>query len=429
MEVQAEIGPAGLKESPSRALGVTTRPASKQSPLIAMESETRFKKRTFGGLPSFSPPAVMAREAFRERRSPAKAKSAPSTEAAIESGLEFLARFQAADGSWSLGQFDVDHPMHRTQLKSDTAATGLAMLAFQGAGYNHREFKYATQLQKAADWMVKNQAADGGLYLDADEKSNNSSRMYSHAIAALALTEAYGMTQDPKLRRPAQKAIDYIQSTQDPNRGGWRYFAQPHNMRSTDTSVTGWMMMALQSARLSGLKVEDKTMRGIDSWLNTAAIGESEFSYNPLASDAPGVSRQHGREASTSMTAVGLLMRIYSGWNRFDPRFQMGAIKLLEQMPSDANAKVRDTYYWYYATQVMKHVGGDAWNQWNNQLQPLLVGSQERLGNMRGSWNPYEPVPDRWGPHGGRLYVTTMNLLSLEVRYRLLPLYDQTINK
>jgi hypothetical protein len=35
-------------------------------------------------------------------------------------------------------------------------------------------------------------------------------------------------------------------------------------------------------------------------------------------------------------------------------------------------------------------------------------------------------VPDRGGPTAGRLYVTTMNLLSLEVRYRYLPIYDSS---
>ena len=85
--------------------------------------------------------------------------------------------------------------------------------------------------------------------------------------------------------------------------------------------------------------------------------------------------------------------------------------------------KLRDTYYWYYATQVLKHVDGEQWQSWNNALRPMLIRTQENSGDYAGSWNPYEPVPDRWGQFGGRLYVTTMNLLSLEVRHRLLPIY------
>ena len=87
---------------------------------------------------------------------------------------------------------------------------------------------------------------------------------------------------------------------------------------------------------------------------------------------------------------------------------------------------LRDTYYWYYATQVMFHMKGEHWEQWNERLHPLLVDTQLSTGPMAGSWDPRAPVPDRWGPHAGRVYVTTMNLLSLEVYYRHLPLYEST---
>jgi hypothetical protein len=105
-----------------------------------------------------------------------------------------------------------------------------------------------------------------------------------------------------------------------------------------------------------------------------------------------------------------------------------GAEYLRQRLPDigSANAPRRDTYYWYYATQVMFHMGGQHWREWNRQLHPLLVGAQLREGPLAGSWDPQKPVPDRWGPFAGRLYVTTMNLLSLEVTYRHLPLYEDT---
>jgi hypothetical protein len=71
----------------------------------------------------------------------------------------------------------------------------------------------------------------------------------------------------------------------------------------------------------------------------------------------------------------------------------------------------------------MYHMGGEYWKAWNERLHPLLVDSQSNSGALSGSWNPLTPVPDRWGAQGGRLYVTAMNLLSLEVYYRHLPVY------
>jgi hypothetical protein len=403
------------------------RPATTDSQQLQPTPQTRFRSKTAGGTPALNPDAVLAQEAFQDRTPNGMSSSGePTTEASIQLGLEFLARYQTQQGNWTLGGFDTGSRQKVMQLESDTAATGLAVLAFQGAGFNHREFKYATQIDRAIQWLLDNQSENGGLYVPSNLKSNNACRLYSHGIATLALTEAYGMTQDERLKVPVQKALDYIQATQDPRRGGWRYFDQPGNLTS-DTSVSGWMMMALQSGRLAGLNVDPETFRSIDDWLELAAAPDnpSIYRYDPFAINSKGISRIQGRKPTPSMTSVGLLMRIYTGWDKNDPRLLAGADYLLQtQLPGDTSPQVRDTYYWYYATQVLKFVDGQRWNQWNNLLRPMLIRSQEKSGDLAGSWNPYRPVPDRWGGFGGRLYVTTMNLLSLEVRHRMLPLYQ-----
>ncbi len=142
----------------------------------------------------------------------------PATEAAIERGLEFLAKHQRSDGSWRLEDFG-DQP----RLRSHTAATALALLAFQGAGYSHRQYHYAPVCRSALQYLLKNQQSDGDLYIPMDEASNANARFYSHSIASLALCEAFGMTQDEALREPAQRAVDFMVKTQDPVGGGWRY--------------------------------------------------------------------------------------------------------------------------------------------------------------------------------------------------------------
>jgi hypothetical protein len=258
-----------------------------------------------------------------------------------------------------------------------------------------------------------------------DDNSNRSVWLYSHSLAALALCEAYGMTQDPDLREPAQRAIDFIVASQDKQGGGWRYSPG----LNTDTSVTGWMMMALKSGELAGLSVPSETYAGIERWLDASQQSASEphlFRYNPFAPDTP--EQRHGRKASRTMTAVGLLMRMYTGWRRDNANLARGADYLAENLPAIGTPRQpeRDTYYWYYGTQVMFHMGGEHWQRWNSRLHPLIVQSQVPAGPLAGSWDPKGPVPDRWGPHGGRLYVTTLNLLSLEVFYRHLPLYEET---
>lgn len=429
MQIVAIEGTPGLTKIPSDSLGTMARPSDKESLQIQPNPDSRFRKRNFGGQLAINPDAVLAQEAYRNRTSSALVSaSEPSTEAAIHLGLQFLIRAQNPDGSWSLGNFDPDHPQRAAQLNSDAAATGLALLVFQGAGYNHREYKHALVMRRAVYWLIENQQENGCLYVEADKKSNEACRMYSHGIAALALTEAYGMTLDPRLKEPAQKAIDYIINSQDPRKGGWRYFDEPKS-RSTDTSVSGWMMMALHSGRLVGLQADEKGFQGVNKWLDVAVDPDdpSKFRYNPFAVDADGVSRIQGKRPTATMTSVGLLMRIYGGLEPDDPTLVNGATWLVRNhLPSDETPEQRDTYYWYYATQVLKYIDGPLWEEWDSRLRPMLIQSQIKTGDMAGSWHPYNPIPDRWGAFGGRLYVTTMNLLSLEVRHRMLPLYKKT---
>ena len=232
-------------------------------------------------------------------------------------------------------------------------------------------------------FLIENQRQNGDLYLPMDEESNRSSWLYSHGIAALALCEAYGMTQDPALKDPAQRALNFVASSQDKTYGGWRY--NPGS--GADTSVTGWMMMALKSGELAGLEVPSGTYERARLWLDAAQQSEAQphlYRYNPFA---PNTSAQsHGRVASETMTAVGLLMRLYDGWRR-DRQTMIRGAEYLQQNPpghGTATSPQRDTYYWYYGTQVMFHMGGEYWEQWNRHLHPLLVDTQVKQGSAGG---------------------------------------------
>jgi hypothetical protein len=225
------------------------------------------------------------------------------------------------------------------------------------------------------------------------------------------------MTRDPQLREPAQRAIDFIVAAQSPTEGGWRYAPR----QGTDTSVSGWQLMALKSGELAGLQVPQSCYLGVSRWLNVAqgTSSGSLYAYRP-ASEQP-----HQRDPSAAMTAEGLLMRMYLHGDRTDPAILEGAEYLRVRLPqfgTEARPQ-RDTYYWYYATQALFQVQGEAWTSWNNELRNLLVSSQVQTGPLAGSWDPLRPVPDRWGTDGGRIYVTAMHLLNLEVYYRHLPLY------
>jgi hypothetical protein len=426
LDLLVEEGPVGLATQPNRTAGVLP---SDDQPEIATLDLTRGKRprREVGGPSTPLGTKIAAVESYARRVMRTQGGAAPTpaglvgpaTEEAIERGLAYLASVQNEDGSWSLQGHGTD-----VALRSDSAATGLCLLAFQGAGYTHRQHQYADTVSRALKFLLDNQRTNGDLYRKENTISDRNVALYSHGIAALAVCEAYGMTQDPELKDAAQATIDYIVNTQHYERGGWRYSPQV----SADTSVSGWMMMALKSGQLSGLKVPEKTYEGIDYWLRLAQSPDrpDRYRYNPYAPDTP--TQRHGKVPTPTMTSVGMLMRMYSGWRRDDDRMQSAAEYLLEYPPQlgTLTSPQRDGYYWYYATQVMFHMGGEYWARWNRDLNPVLLSSQVKDGTYGGSWDPTYPVPDRWSHHAGRLYVTTMNLLNLEVYYRHLPIYENT---
>jgi len=318
-----------------------------------------------------------------------------TTEAAVQLGLEWLARQQnTRTGLWSLTGPYSDGGGQENQL----AATAMALLALQGAGNTHKTGKYERNVSRGIEALVRMQDDDGNFFREGPYHH----QLYSQAQATIAICELYGMTKDPKYRQPAQKALDYASRIQTPKLGGWRYVPR----EDTDTSVTGWFVMALQSGLMSGLDVQSPTLDAISGFLDKVTDDGSTYGY------------QIGREPTVVMTAEALLCRQYLGWEHDDPRLLEG-IRYLLQDPVDYDAD-ENVYYWYYATQVLHHMGGEPWDQWNDVMRERIPARQVRQGAERGSWNP---GGDRWGAHGGRLFTTCLSIYNLEVYYRHLPIY------
>lgn len=330
------------------------------------------------------------------------------SERAVAAALNWLARHQSPDGHWSI--------QHTAACKggrcsgpgnheSDCGGTAMGLLPFLAAGQTHEsKGPYQQQIQRGVNWLIKHQKPTGDLFTGP----NMQSQMYSHGLATIALCETYGMTQDQRVGYAAQVAINFIESGQN-QEGGWRY---RHGTDDSDTSVFGWQVMALKSGQMAGLKVNPKAIEASRRYLNLVSRGnyKSEFTYQPLRANA-----------SYTMTAVGLLTAQYLGARRDDPVVVNGIDYLLAHKPDITQ---RNTYFWYYATQVMHNCPGPQWDEWNRHMRKILIDTQEtKKGCAEGSWDPERPEPDPWGNQGGRLMVTSLSALTLEIYYRYLPLY------
>lgn len=339
-----------------------------------------------------------------------------ATDRAVLGGLVWLAKHQGPSGAWSLqhGRFCPGRQAGgcggQGTYQSDVAATSLALLPFLGAGQTHqtRDSPFKKQVSKGLAWLIKQQAPDGNLaQMGRGSERGEPKPMYTHALGTIVLCEAYGMTRDPKIGGPASRAVRFIELAQNESTGGWRYFPKDPG----DTSVVGWQVMALKSAQMAGLGVNSISLESPRKWLNSVAVGRhgGRFCYMPYQPE------------SASMTAVGQLCLQYMGSAPDDAALLEGKQYLMANLP-DGNLQ-RDIYYWYYATLVLHNYLDQDWDKWNRAMRRTLVNTQVREGCGTGSWDPDHPTLDRWGSQGGRLYMTSLSVLTLEVYYRYLPLF------
>lgn len=334
---------------------------------------------------------------------------------AIAKALRWIAKQQETDGRWRL---DGDYADAGT-IETDTGATALALLALLGDGHTHVEGDYQTEVKKGLDWLRGIQRENGDFF-DILEQGREA-HFYSHSQATIAFCEALALTGDETLRLPAERAVRFLEESQNPLLGGWKY--RPLNDDGIgDLSVTGWALMALHSARMAEIEVELNTFFVAEQFLNSVQEQPSTAAYYKYRSDFPITEAQRH-----PMTAEGLLCRQWLGWPKDHPPLRQGVKFLLsERNQPEWKPRRRNVYAWYYTAQVLHNLGGEDWQNWFGTVLPLIVTAQQRAGRDKGSWHPTRPEGafQERSHDAGRLYLTVMCVLILETPYRHAPLYE-----
>lgn len=321
----------------------------------------------------------------------------PASEAAVERGLQWLAAHQAVDGSW---QFDLagcrcDGACRDPgTISSSTASTAIALLPFLGAGNTHAGGPYQETVARGIYYLLSRMKSTprGGDFCEGT--------MYGHGVTALVLAEALGMTKDEFLVQSVRDAVRFIETSQDLHGGGWRYLPG----QAGDITVTAWQLAALKSAALAGVETPSPTIEGVCRFLDRvqtqkgAAYGYRTPSAKPCTS------------------AIGLLCRMYTGWGRETEPLRRGITNLAKPGPS-ATA----VYQNFYLSQALLQLDHPVWPRWNAKNRDQIVHQQSRFGHETGSW--FFADPDT--APGGRLAHTALAILTLEVYYRLLPIYGK----
>jgi hypothetical protein len=342
--------------------------------------------------------------------------SGGSNKPQIRRALRWLALHQDADGRWDADGF----MKHDTKGQScdgagspthDVGVTGLALLAFLADGNTIQRGRYADHVRRGVQWLRSQQGDSGRFGTDATNDF-----IYDHCLATLAMCEAMGLSRYRILRSPVQSAINYLEHHRNPY-GTWRY--QPRSGDS-DTSVTGWALMALKSAKDFDLQVNPNAFAATGHFLDEMTDPASgRCGYNQRGGLS---SRHHGAHATAfpptlgeTMTAVGLFSRFFLGQDPADHAVMKAAADtILSKPPRTAEPGAIDHYYWYYATYALYQMGGQAWRQWSKSLSPAVEKTQREDGNFAGSWDPN----GAWGETGGRVYSTAILVLTLQAYYR-----------
>ncbi len=295
----------------------------------------------------------------------------PAAEAAIEKGINWMARTQSADGSWGGN--------HKP------AITALTLMAFMVKGYFPGRPPHGDKLAKGVNYLLE-QARNGGGYIG--------SSMYEHGLATLALSEVWGMSDREDIRDTLKRAVDVILRAQNPQ-GGWRYGPVPQD---ADMSVTVMQIVALASAREAGIMVPDKVVEKALSYVKYCQEKTSGgFGYT--GPSGPGFSR----------SAAGVMSLVMCGER--DSEAVRSGLRYLMKLPRSIFDGGDSFYFYghYYAVQAVYQAGEQFYNEWYPNIRDALLRKQAPDGNWPDPYNMGTPAA----------------ILILGVPYRFLPIYQR----
>jgi squalene cyclase len=305
--------------------------------------------------------------------------------AAIDRGLEFLARTQNRDGSWRTNGGGGGYPV---------AMTGLAGMAVLCSGSTPTRGKYWRQLRRATEFLLGTQQSNG-LFNVPDEGQS----MYGHGFATLFLSQVHGMEEDQRhqerLHAALSRAVRLIASAQS-RAGGWNY--TPNS--GDEGSVTVTQMQALRACRNAGIAVPiDVVKRGVQYIAKSA---------NPDG----GISYRIGMSGSRPAITAAAVAVLYSA-GRYDDPMAVKALAYAKRMLPVGDGGQGHAYYAHlYLAQALYYDGGKDWEVYYQRMTRWLLKHQQ----TDGSW---------MGDGVGTTYGTAIALIVMQLPYAMVPIYQR----
>ncbi len=308
----------------------------------------------------------------------------PHARRAIDRALAYLEREQSSNGSWGKERYWV-------------ANTALSTMAFMVQGHVPGKGKYGETMEKGVGYLVAQakQRPDGYI-VDA-----SSGTFYQHALAVMALAEAWGQSKNPAVGPAVRAGTRVILSSQN-KEGGWGYSPDPK--QPGDLSITIMGIEALISAKEAGILVPDVALERARDFIYACQSKKSgAFWYKPNRTDETNAYRMGAGLLGLQLAGDLDSQSLDRGW-----KFLMG-----EGVEKGwAFKERRDWLDQFYCVQACYQAGDKYIKFWYPRAAEKIISQQESSGKIAGDGNM---------PHGG----TAVATLVLAVPYRFLPIFQR----
>ncbi|HUS47497.1 MAG TPA: prenyltransferase/squalene oxidase repeat-containing protein [Phycisphaerae bacterium] len=296
-----------------------------------------------------------------QAQTPAGPPTADALKAARDKGLDWLAKNQAADGSWG-GEYSI-------------AVTSFACLSYMASA----DEPFAGERGKA---LVRGLSYIVGKQTDGVFVQQGHTWIHVQGFATLALSEAYGRSllcktkpdmDTGKLKAVITKAVKAIQDNQS-NSGGWWYTRGSKAQHEGSTTVTA--VQALVSAANFGIAIDAKVLERGFEYLKKCQNDDGGFDYK--LGDT--ISMKEGTAADVATLAL---------MKKFDYRVMVNGYKFLIKLTPPGISKERFPYYGHFYGCMGMRLLGEELRSYRKNTDAYIAGAQKDLLSWQkadGSW-------------------------------------------
>jgi hypothetical protein len=319
----------------------------------------------------------------------------PRARQAISGGLNWLAYQQHQLGHWT------------AQGRYPTAMTALSGLAFLCEGSTTTQGKYASNLRRAVDYLLR-QARPNGLIGDPLRDDRYT---YGHGFSMLFLSQVLGEEEDidrrEELVRVLTAAVQFTGQAQT-KAGGWGYVSAKDGNGFDEGSTTITQVQGLRGCRNAGIVVPNSIIDKAVAYIKNCTLEEGGVQYS---------SKGGGGRPAITAAAVACLFNAGEYDDDYVPR-------MLEYCRKNLGVGGQSSYgHWHYAhfyySQVQYREGGDVWRNYRDSVRDKLLREAKPV-----------QIGDRAATHWsqgyiGPVYTTALNLIILQMDNACLPIYQR----